>query len=113
MPAQQSVPVRGYEIHAGVTEGIGEDAPIQLAGNLDGKFGVDNQVFGTYLHGIFEQQEACDAILNWAGLTATCTPDFDVIREQGIDRVADMIEEHMDLEKLWPEWSELFDKNGV
>ncbi|WP_188013092.1 cobyric acid synthase [Photobacterium damselae] len=109
LPNQASVPVRGYEIHAGVTTGVQVDAPIQLESGLDGQLGVDNQVFGTYLHGIFECQEACDAILSWAGLEATQTPDFDQIREQGIDRVADTIEQYLDLEALWPEW-DLFKK---
>lgn len=108
MPDQQAVPVRGYEIHAGVTDGVRDDAPVHLPDGPDGQLGVDGQVFGTYLHGIFEQREACDAILGWAGLTATQTPDFDLIREQGIDQVADMLEQHMDLAKLWPEWSEKF-----
>ncbi|MEF1220952.1 cobyric acid synthase CobQ, partial [Photobacterium damselae] len=67
LPNQASVPVRGYEIHAGVTTGVKVDAPIQLESGLDGQLGLDNQVFGTYLHGIFERQEACDAILSWAG----------------------------------------------
>ncbi|HIF9216143.1 TPA: cobyric acid synthase [Photobacterium damselae] len=109
LPNQVSVPVRGYEIHAGVTTGVQVDAPIQLESGLDGQLGLDNQVFGTYLHGIFERQEACDAILSWAGLEATQTPDFDQIREQGIDRVADTIEQYLDLEALWPEW-DLFKK---
>ncbi|WP_261858482.1 cobyric acid synthase [Photobacterium sanguinicancri] len=109
MPNQLTVPVRGYEIHAGVTSGITDDAPVQLIDGPDGQFGVENQVFGTYLHGIFEQQEACDAILSWAGLEATQTPDFDVMREQGIDRVADTLEQYMDLGKLWPEWADKFD----
>ncbi|WP_154140564.1 cobyric acid synthase [Photobacterium damselae] len=109
LPNQASVPVRGYEIHAGVTTGVQVDAPIQLESDLDGQLGLDNQVFGTYLHGIFERQEACDAILSWAGLEATQTPDFDQIREQGIDRVADTIEQYLDLEALWPEW-DLFKK---
>ncbi len=109
LPNQASVPVRGYEIHAGVTTGVQVDAPIQLESGLDGQLGVDNQVFGTYLHGIFECQEACNAILSWAGLEATQTPDFDQIREQGIDRVADTIEQYLDLEALWPEW-DLFKK---
>ncbi|MDO6542009.1 cobyric acid synthase [Photobacterium sanguinicancri] len=109
MPNQLTVPVRGYEIHAGVTSGITDDAPVQLIDGPDGQFGIENQVFGTYLHGIFEQQEACDAILSWAGLEATQTPDFDAMREQGIDRVADTLEQYMDLGKLWPEWADKFD----
>ncbi|UTV29974.1 cobyric acid synthase [Photobacterium atrarenae] len=108
MPDQQAVPVRGYEIHAGVTEGVRSDAPVQLTDGPDGQIAFNGQVFGTYLHGIFEQREACDAILAWAGLTATQTPDFDVLREQQIDRLADAIEQHMDLARLWPQWQDKF-----
>ncbi|MGF1876387.1 cobyric acid synthase [Photobacterium frigidiphilum] len=110
LPDQQAVPVRGYEIHAGITSGIQANAPVQLQDGPDGQLGIDNQVFGTYLHGIFEQTEACNAILSWAGLEATQTPDFDLIREQGIDRVADTLEEYMKLDKLWPEWADKFAK---
>ncbi len=110
LPDQQAVPVRGYEIHAGITSGIQTNAPVQLQDGPDGQLGIDNQVFGTYLHGIFEQTEACNAILSWAGLEATQTPDFDLIREQGIDRVADTLEEYMKLDKLWPEWADKFTK---
>ncbi|GAL03097.1 cobyric acid synthase [Photobacterium aphoticum] len=108
LPDQPTVLVRGYEIHAGVTEGVLNDAPVSLPDGPDGQLGVDGQVFGTYLHGIFEQQAACDAILQWAGLAATQTPDFDALRERGIDQVADVIEAHMDLTKLWPEWADKF-----
>jgi adenosylcobyric acid synthase len=110
LPEQPAVPVRGYEIHAGITSGIQANAPVQLQDGPDGQLGIDNQVFGTYLHGIFEQTEACNAILSWAGLEATQTPDFDLIREQGIDRVADTLEEYMKLDKLWPEWADKFTK---
>ncbi|WP_318505163.1 cobyric acid synthase [Photobacterium leiognathi] len=107
LPQQLTVPVSGYEIHAGITSGINKnDAPIELTsavdGNkeIDGKIGMDNHVFGTYLHGIFEQQQACDAILAWAGLSDIETPDFAAIREEGINRVADAVEQYLDLKKL-------------
>ncbi|MCD9495571.1 cobyric acid synthase [Photobacterium carnosum] len=108
MPNQMPVTVKGYEIHAGVTQGVSANAPVQLTDGPDGQLGCDDQVFGTYLHGIFEQQGACDAILRWAGLEATQTPDFDEIREQGIDRIADTIEEYMDLAVIWPQWADKF-----
>jgi len=104
MPNAQPVPVFGYEIHAGTTLGSTTDAPLILESGNDGAFGMDNQVFGTYLHGVFESPEACSAILRWAGFEDAMGFDFDKLREQGINRVADAIEEHLDLEKLWPDW---------
>ncbi|MBP2701159.1 cobyric acid synthase [Photobacterium lucens] len=107
LPDLPTVPVTGYEIHAGVTSGISEsDAPIHLTAttdgkkDVDGKIGIDNQVFGTYLHGIFEQQQACDVILAWAGLSNIATLDFAAIREEGINRIADAVEQYLDLTKL-------------
>ncbi|MGL6260438.1 cobyric acid synthase [Vibrio sp. WXL210] len=106
MPDQDSVDVHGYEIHAGVTHGVSSDAPLKLECGPDGAIGLDNQVFGSYLHGIFESQAACGAILKWAGLEEATGVDFEQMREEGINRVADAIEKHLDLSKLWPDLKE-------
>lgn len=102
LPGQESADVFGYEIHAGVTSGVDSTAPLQLSDGPDGALALDDQVFGTYLHGIFESDAACGAILRWAGLSEANGCDFASIREEGINRVADAIEQYLDLEKLWP-----------
>lgn len=103
LPGQEAVDVFGYEIHAGVTKGIGSNAPLELESGADGCIGLEGAVFGTYLHGIFESEKACGAILRWAGLTDAKGCDFEQMREDGINRVADAIEQHLDLKKLWPD----------
>ncbi|MEI6859167.1 MAG: cobyric acid synthase [Shewanella sp.] len=103
LPGQEAVDVFGYEIHAGTTTGISSNAPLDLEDGKDGALGMNNQVFGSYLHGIFESPDACGAILHWAGLRETKGCDFAQLREDGINRVADAIENHLDLKKLWPE----------
>ncbi|WED24589.1 cobyric acid synthase [Vibrio sp. JC009] len=103
LPGQETVDVFGYEIHAGITKGVSENAPLSLIDGADGALGIDDHVFGTYLHGIFESQQACGAILRWAGLQEAQGCDFAAMREEGINRVADAIEEHLDLNKLWPD----------
>lgn len=103
LPGQANVEVFGYEIHAGETSGVTNDAPIELSDRKDGAVGWENQVFGTYLHGIFESPEATGSILHWAGLTQTQGVDFAQMREDGINRVADAIEEYLDLKQLWPD----------
>ncbi|NAW85031.1 cobyric acid synthase [Photobacterium halotolerans] len=115
LPGMPSVEVSGYEIHAGVTSGVTLDsAPVHLhtdSGSIaDGAVGVDDQVFGTYLHGVFDKPSACSAILNWAGLSDCQTPDMDQIKAENIERLADEIEKHLDLAALWPEWKHLFQK---
>ncbi|UGA57822.1 cobyric acid synthase [Vibrio sp. VB16] len=103
LPGQESVEVFGYEIHAGETKGVTEDAPLTLEDGKDGAMGFEDQVFGSYLHGIFESPDACGAILRWAGLEEAKGCDFAQMREDGINRVADAIEQHLDLKKLWPD----------
>ena len=90
--------VSGYEIHAGMSHGAALDNPlVALDTRQDGAISPDNQVAGTYLHGLFESKESCDSLLRWAGLTAPQSPDYQQLREQGIDRMADAMAQHMDL----------------
>lgn len=100
--------VTGYEIHAGVSSGPALATPlVTLDSYNDGAIGLDGQVAGTYLHGLFESTPACDALLRWAGLKQVTTPDYAQLREAGIDRVADAAEQHLDFARLaqiagWP-----------
>ncbi|MFS0828025.1 cobyric acid synthase [Pseudomonas phoenicis] len=92
------VPVTGYEIHAGVTQGPGLERPVvQLAdGRCDGALSADGQVLATYLHGLFEGRESCAALLRWAGLEAVREIDYHALRERDIERLADLVERHLD-----------------
>ncbi|NWB41684.1 MULTISPECIES: cobyric acid synthase [unclassified Pseudomonas] len=90
--------VSGYEIHAGVTSGAGlVRAAVQLDdGRLDGAQSEDGQILGTYLHGLFEAPAACSALLRWAGLEDVQEVDYHGLRERDIERLADLVERHLD-----------------
>lgn len=93
--------ISGYEIHAGVSEGKALLRPLlQLSHGPDGAISEDNQIIGTYLHGLFEQQTSSDALLHWAGLNNVSSPDYHALREADIERLAEMIEQHMDTKAL-------------
>lgn len=93
--------VEGYEIHMGVTSGPALDHPaVHLGDRPDGAISKDGQVLGTYLHGLFERPEACDALLNWAGLKEKQAIDYHALREQEIDRLADTLEQHLDMARI-------------
>ena len=97
----ENVPVSGYEIHAGVSTGAGLNAAVRLDdGRSDGALSADGQVLGTYLHGLFEGSEACSALLRWAGLRDAQTVDYHALRERDIERLADLVEAHLDTQKL-------------
>ncbi|MDS4068298.1 MAG: cobyric acid synthase [Candidatus Competibacter sp.] len=94
--------VTGYEIHAGVSAGpaLGHPATRLTDGRPDGALSDDGQILGTYLHGLFDAATARDALLRWAGLAVRETPDYRQLREDGINRLADAIETHLDLRLL-------------
>ncbi|MEE3925288.1 cobyric acid synthase [Pseudomonas viridiflava] len=90
--------VSGYEIHAGVTTGAAlEQAAVRLDdGRCDGAQSADGQILGTYLHGLFESPAACSALLRWAGLRDVQEVDYHALRERDIERLADLVEKHLD-----------------
>ena len=94
----ENAEVSGYEIHAGVTTGPALELPaVQLEdGRCDGARSADGQILGTYLHGVFESPAACSALLRWAGLHTVQTVDYHALRERDIERLADLVENHLD-----------------
>lgn len=101
-PGIKSAVVTGYEIHAGISSGPALLSPLVTAEQWnDGAISADKQIIGTYLHGLFDHSEACSALLNWAGLTDVEHFDYAQLQEREINRLADCIEEHLDLEKVF------------
>ncbi|MEG0247212.1 MAG: cobyric acid synthase, partial [Pseudomonas sp.] len=98
----EEAPVSGYEIHAGVTRGAALAQPaVRLDdGRSDGACSDDGQILGTYLHGLFETPAACSAVLRWAGLQDVQEVDYHGLRERDIERLADLVEQHLDTRLL-------------
>ncbi|MEP5230970.1 MAG: cobyric acid synthase [Alloalcanivorax sp.] len=91
-------PVQGYEIHNGITRGEALSRPMLMLGDrYDGAMSEDGQVMGCYLHGLFDVADSGNAILAWAGLHDNRGVDYAAHREQQLDRLADMVESHMDM----------------
>ncbi len=99
------VAVKGYEIHAGVSTGPALARPAtRLEEGNDGAISADNQILGTYVHGLFDSGEACDALLRWSGLTAPSLLDYQSLRVAGIERMANAVEAHLN----WPQLEQAF-----
>ncbi|MEP3563949.1 MAG: cobyric acid synthase [Marinobacter sp.] len=98
-----NIAMHGYEMHNGVTEGPALTRPFaELNGQPDGAVSDDGQIAGTYVHGLFDAPEACDAILTWAGLNqaAAQAVDYQSHRIQQLDRLADHVETCLDTDRL-------------
>jgi len=99
LPANTAI--HGYEIHNGISEGSALLRPmLQLGEGDEGAISDDGQVMGCYLHGLFDSAEAGNAILEWAGLRSDRAVDYDAHRQKDLDRLADMIGQYLDTEKL-------------
>ena len=94
--------VQGYEIHAGVSEGQALLSPVLKmdSGEMEGSISSDQQVLGTYVHGIFDNTSVCEALLHWAGAKKMQAVDFNVLCEQGIELMATTIEQYMNMPLL-------------
>lgn len=91
------------------TEPAKATVPSQIAGPIqftaprsEGLLSEDNQILGSYLHGLFDSPEACELLLAWAGMTAPQgrTVDINQQRQQQLDRLADVLEQHLDFNKI-------------
>lgn len=109
--AGESVECQGYEIHQGVSTFSRELPPLITLhdGRVDGVCNADEQVLGTYLHGIFDHPDARRLLLAWAGHQLDAhTPDPTEILQQQINRLADAVDHAMDWDKAnaagwsWP-----------
>ena len=125
---QSSASVSGYEIHCGASRipnqctqplllnergsdgncaSATEPAKITkpaktTAPRSEGLLSEDNQILGSYLHGLFDSPEACELLLAWAGMTAPQghAVDINQQRQQQLDRLADVLEQHLDFNKI-------------
>jgi adenosylcobyric acid synthase len=89
--------VTGYEIHMGTTEpGTCREA---LAG--DGLVSSDGLVFGTYMHGLFQNPSGVNALLSYLykkkGLPFITLP---ALAEDPYETLADLFEEHVDIDAI-------------
>ena len=100
--------ITGYEIHMGKTDNLGEAVPfIDLEdGRIDGYMTRDGRIWGSYLHGIFDNEELVFGLVN------------DIMKEKGIDpadnqlsiaeykkiqydKLADLIRNNLDMEQIY------------
>ena len=93
----------GYEIHNGKSF---SDEEISITKDKNLKAIVKDNVFGTYIHGIFENSIVTDKILNIVreqkGLSKENSREsFEEYREKQFDKLADIIRKNIDMKKIY------------
>jgi adenosylcobyric acid synthase len=98
---RDGVPFAGYEMHMGLTEGADCARPFaRLAdGSPEGAVSADGRVLGTYIHGLFgdDRQRAAWLARFAAGPSVIA---YDDTIEEILDRLAEHLARHLDLERL-------------
>jgi len=93
--------IAGYRIHMGVTHGPALARPAtRLGGQAEGAISDDGQIMATYCHGLFDSPDALSALIEWAGYKPTGRFDPVERRERDLNRLADAVEENLNLEML-------------
>ena len=98
--------IKGYEIHMGSTIDPKEN-PFTKSDITDNGGFVNNNIMGTYIHGIFENDNFVDAIISGlikkTGKIVTIDTninDFDIYKDSQYELLADLIEESLDINAI-------------
>jgi len=112
--------VKGYEIHMGISK-IGENVNNlniinkklnEEVNYVEGSVNKEGNIVGTYLHGIFDDIDFTRTILNnireQKGLDKieSSVTSFEAFKQNEYDKLADLLREHLDIEKIYEIMSE-------
>ena len=100
--ADNRINIKGYEIHAGISSGEALKHPALMLEDEkpDGAISCDNQIFATYIHGLFDSPLALQSLLDWSSAKTTQSFNINEQREQQLGRLADAIEDSMNMSKI-------------
>ena len=106
------VKLRGYEIHMGET--TLKEGALPFTTIRDGVSGTEKQdgacsgnVYGTYVHGVFDCEEAAEALIRLIGrkkgidVTDMTGVDFAAFKETQYDILAAELRKHLDMKKIY------------
>ena len=99
--------VSGYEIHMGITKNLGGCEPMIILddGRIDALANEDFSVFGSYLHGLFDDPALVLALtaklMEKKGITGGGALDMEAYREAQYDKLAGLLRSSLDMDKIY------------
>ena len=107
--------VSGYEIHMGVTNRSNEINDLdniykklgEVVNYTEGSVNSEGNVFGTYLHGIFDEIDFTRSLLNNIREMKNLekieskVSSYKEFKEKEYDKLADFLREHLDIDKIY------------
>lgn len=115
LKACEGIKVKGYEIHMGISEKIGACQELltiekrlgEKVSDLEGSCNEEGTVFGTYLHGIFDEGPFARCLLNAIrekkGLPAleSSITSFEAFKQGEYDKLAKVVRENLDMDAIY------------
>ena len=99
--------ISGYEIHVGRTQGPDTHRPMtRLTDNPDGAISHNGMIEGTYLHGLFTNDQFRAWWLNSIRTGSAGSLSYDATVEQELDALADGLETSLDVDALFADAKE-------
>lgn len=98
--------IKGYEIHMGETEVAGAPFASISSRNksgvaiADGSVSGNGRVFGTYIHGIFDNDSFREALLSSLGAASCGAASFNEAKKASLDALAKIFEENVSVDEL-------------
>lgn len=93
----------GYEIHMGRTVADDDASPLNMIdGSVPEGCMADDRCFGTYIHGILDNQQVIDYLLSpYLGKTDAVQVDYAAYKEEQYDALAALLRKHIDIARLY------------
>lgn len=100
--ARTGAAITGYEIHAGVTQGTDLARPmVRLSHGDDGAKSIDGRIEGTYIHGLFSNDEFRANWLSRIKENIGSGLQYEASVDAALDELADGLETALDIEAVF------------
>lgn len=103
----QNLSVEGYEIHMGTTKNLGGAVPMITLedGRVDAMATPDGRVWGSYLHGIFDNEDLVFGLVHQIMKEKGIDPDENHLsvteyKEIQYNKLADLLRNHLDMDYI-------------
>lgn len=98
---KKDVSGEGYEIHAGKTATTQPSPLCILSNGYEDGYYLNDKVWGTYVHGIFDNASVITFVIKQIDQTFSSTIDYKSKKEEGYDQLAQLIRDHIDVDYVY------------
>ncbi len=92
---------KGYEIHMGETVAKKSSPVCLVNGEKEDGYYLNSKAWGTYIHGIFDNTQIVNSVLEQSGKKVSANLDFQQFKEEQYDKLAALIRENINMEYIY------------